>query len=158
MDANRLRPKFKGDMVMKKNSVDVNDYMVKRPVLVHPDTELFEAIHQILRHKISGMTVVDDNKHPVGMLSELDCLRAILSGSYYGEETGTILVKDHMSTEVEDISSHADVISIAQSMLDHKHRRRPVVNGQNQVVGQLTCRNLLKCIKDFDVPSRWFEG
>ena len=67
---------------MKKQSVDVNDYMVKRPVLVNPDTELFEAIHRILRYKISGVTVVDENNHPVGMLSELDCLRAILSGTY----------------------------------------------------------------------------
>jgi CBS domain-containing protein len=141
-----------------KNSVDVNDYMVKRPVLVKPDTELFEAIHQILRYKISGVTVVDDRNHPVGMLSELDCLRAILSGSYYGEEIGTILVKDHMSAGVESVNSHADVISVAQSMLDHKHRRRPVVNRENKVVGQLTCRNILKCIKDFDVPKRWFEG
>lgn len=141
-----------------KNSVDVNDYMVKRPVLVHPDTDLFEAIHRILRYKISGVSVVDDQNHPVGMLSELDCLRAILSGTYYGEEVGTILVKDHMSNAVECVNSHADVIDVAQSMIDHKHRRRPVVNNQNEVVGQLTCRNILKCIKDFDVPKRWFEG
>ena len=140
-----------------KNSVDVNDYMVKRPVLVEPDTEVFEAIHQILRYKISGVTVVDDRKHPVGMLSELDCLRAILSGSYYGD-VGKILVGDHMSVGVESVNSHADVINVAQSMLDHKHRRRPVVNRENKVVGQLTCRNILKCIKDFDVPKRWFEG
>jgi len=140
-----------------KNSVDVNDYMVKRPVLVEPDTEVFEAIHQILRYKISGVTVVDDRKHPVGMLSELDCLRAILSGSYYGD-VGKILVKDHMSVGVESVNSHADVIDVAQSMLDHKHRRRPVVNRENKVIGQLTCRNILKCIKDFDVPKRWFEG
>ncbi|MEQ8690289.1 MAG: CBS domain-containing protein [Pseudomonadales bacterium] len=143
---------------MKKQSVDVNDYMVKRPVLVNPDTELFEAIHRILRYKISGVTVVDENNHPVGMLSELDCLRAILSGTYYGMEVGTILVKDHMTPEVESVHSHADVIDVAQSMLDHKHRRRPVVNDDNVMVGQLTCRNILKCIKDFDVPKRWFEG
>ncbi len=141
-----------------KHSVDVNDYMVKRPVLVQPDTELFEAIHKILRYKISGVTVVDDNRHPVGMLSELDCLRAILSGTYYGTEVGTILVKDHMTSGVESVKSHADVIDVAQSMLDHKHRRRPVVNSDNKVVGQLTCRNILKCVKDFDVPKRWFEG
>ncbi|NKB99558.1 MAG: CBS domain-containing protein [Pseudomonadales bacterium] len=141
-----------------KNLVDVNSYMVKRPVVVTPETELFEAIHKILRHKLSGVTVVDENRHPVGMLSELDCLGAILSGTYYGDEHGTIIVGDHMAREVECVHSHADVIDVAQSMLDHKHRRRPVVNDHNQVVGQLTCRAILKCIKDFDVPKRWFEG
>ena len=141
-----------------KHSVDVHDYMVKRPVLVSPETELFEAIHKMIRHKLSGVTVVDDEHHPVGMLSELDCLRAILSGTYYGEEVGTILVKDHMAPNVECVASHADVIDVAQSMLDHKHRRRPVINDQNQVIGQLTCRAILKAVKDFDVPKRWFEG
>ncbi|MGI9324116.1 MAG: CBS domain-containing protein [Pseudomonadales bacterium] len=141
-----------------KNSVDVNDYMVKRPVLVNPDTALFEAIHRILRYKISGVTVVDESKYAVGMLSELDCLRAILSGTYHGEVLGSILVKDHMSENVESVKSHSDVIDVAQSMLDHKHRRRPVVDANNKVVGQLTCRNILKCIKEFDVPKRWFEG
>ena len=141
-----------------KHSVDVNDYMVKRPVLVTPETELFEAIHQILRHKLSGVTVVAEDKTPIGMLSERDCLRAILSGTYYGDEVGTIRVADHMAENVESVHTHADVIDVAQSMLDHKHRRRPVVNDHNQVVGQLTCRQILKCIKDFDVPKRWFEG
>ena len=141
-----------------KKSVNVRDYMVKRPVLVKPDTELFDAIHEIIRYKISGVTVVDDKRHPVGMLSELDCLRAILSGTYYQEEVGTIRVGDHMTEGVETVDSHADIIQVAQSMLDHKHRRRPVVNDQNQVVGQLSCRAILKGVKDFDVPKRWFEG
>ncbi len=141
-----------------KQSVDVKDYMVKRPVLVTPETELFEAIHQILRHKLSGVTVVNEDKNPVGMLSELDCLKAILSGTYYGDELGNIRVQDHMTPKVECVHNHADVISVAQSMIDHKHRRRPVVNDANEVIGQLTCRAILKCIKDFDVPKRWFEG
>ena len=40
-------------------SVRVRDYMLTRPVVVAPDTDIFEAIHQILVNKISGVTVVD---------------------------------------------------------------------------------------------------
>lgn len=141
-----------------KNSVNIRDYMVKRPVLAHPDTDLFEAIHDIVRYKISGVTVVDDRHHPVGMLSELDCLRAILSGTYYGEEVGSNRVGDYMFENVECIGRNANIIEVAQSMLDHKHRRRPVVDEDNRLIGQVTCRQILKGIKDFDVPKRWFEG
>ena len=56
-------------------SVKVSDHMLRKPVVVKTDTELFKAIHQILTHKLSGVTVVDDHRHPVGVLSELDCLR-----------------------------------------------------------------------------------
>lgn len=126
-----------------KNSVDVNDYMVRNPVTVTPDTDLVEAMNLMIKNRISGVTVIDEDNHPVGMLSELDCLRAILSLRYYQEEVGTMLVKDHMASPVETVPAHADVIQVAQSMLDHKHRRRPVVNDQNQLIGQLTCRAIL---------------
>jgi CBS domain-containing protein len=139
-------------------SVKVRDHMVRRPVLVHPDTELFEAIHQILRHKISGVTVIDEQRKTVGMLSELDCLRAILSGTYYQEEIGTITVDDHMTSTVECVHADEDIITVAQSMLDHKHRRRPVVDDEGHIIGQVTCRGILKAVKDFDVPKRYFEG
>ncbi|MEM1434963.1 MAG: CBS domain-containing protein [Pseudomonadota bacterium] len=135
-------------------SVDVNDYMVKHPVLVAPDMELFEAIHWILENKLSGVTVIDDKKHPVGMLSELDCLRAILSGTYYGDAIGKTPIKEIMTPSVECVTAHADLIDVAQSMLDHKHRRRPVVNGRNEVIGQLTCRQILRVIKNMGVPGK----
>lgn len=133
-------------------SVRVRDYMLTHPVVVKPETDIFEAIHQILVNKISGVTVVDDHRHPIGVLSELDCLRAILWASYHEEEVGTHPVKDHMSTPVETISPGEGIIDVAQSMLDHKRRRRPVVDMHGRMVGQLTCRQLLRAIKEFDVP------
>lgn len=144
--------------MFRKAGVKVSDHMVKRPVMVNADTELFEAIHKILVHKISGVTVVDENRKLVGMLSELDCLRAILSGSYYQEEVGTILVKDHMTSEVETLSPDQQIIDVAVSMLDHKHRRRPVVDQRGNLLGQLTCRQLLKGVKDLDLPGDWREN
>lgn len=143
--------------MLRKAGVKVSDHMVKRPVVVSPDTDLFAAIHKILVHKISGVTVVDENRKVVGMLSELDCLRAILAGSYHQEEVGTILVKDHMTTDVETLDPDELVVDVAVSMLDHKHRRRPVVDQRGNLLGQLTCRQLLKVVKDLDLPENWRE-
>lgn len=134
-------------------SVRVRDYMLTKPVVVKPDTDVFEAIHQILVNRISGVTVVGEDNRPVGVLSELDCLRAILWATYHEEEIGSHPVSDHMSTPVETVYAHDDIIDVAQSMLEHKRRRRPVVDSHGRLVGQLTCRQLLRAIKDFDVPS-----
>jgi CBS domain-containing protein len=134
-------------------SVKVSDHMLRKPVVAKADTELFQAIHQILSHKISGVTVIDDHRHPIGILSELDALRAILSAIYYQEDIGTHIVGDHMSFPVESVSPTDDIIDVAQSMLDHKRRRRPVVDAHGELIGQLTCRQLLKAIKDMDHPE-----
>ena len=139
------------------HSVDINDYMVRQPVLVTPESGLFEAIEAIIGHRLSGVTVVDGDRQPVGMLSELDCLRAILSGTYYGEGVGRSRVAEHMTTGVECVPAHADIVDVARSMLARKRRRRPVVDDRNRVIGQITCRAILRCAKDFDLPSQWPE-
>jgi len=141
-----------------KRTVDVNDYMVKGPVLVTPDTELFEAIDHILRHRLSGVAVVDDNRHPVGMLSELDCLRVVLSGAYYGEQVGSTRVGEHMTKNVDCVKAHANIVDVARSMLANKRRRRPVVDEQNHVLGQITCRAILRCVREFESGTPWAQA
>jgi CBS domain-containing protein len=81
----------------------------------------------------------------MGMLSELDCLRVILAGVYNDEEFGAALVGDVMAREVEVQHPHDDIVDVATSMLDHKHRRRPVVQ-DGLLVGQVTCRQILKVV------------
>ena len=133
-------------------STRVSDHMLQKPVLVTPDTDLFEAIHLILVNKISGLTVVDEASRPVGILSELDCLKAILTGTYYQMAGGR--VSDYMTVGVIDtVSPDDDILLVAQSMLDHKRRRRPVVDSEGVLVGQVTCRQLLKALKDMDHPE-----
>lgn len=145
--------------MFKKTGMQVRDHMINRPVVVNPETDLFAAIHKILVHKISGVSVVDENRKLIGILSELDCLRAILSGSYHQEEVGTILVKDHMTAgNLETVGPDEQIVDVALSMLDHKHRRRPVVDERGNLLGQLTCRQLLKGVKDFDLPENWREN
>lgn len=133
-------------------STRVSDHMLRKPVIVTPETDLFEAIHLILVNRISGLTVVDDRKHPVGVLSELDCLKAILTGTYYQMVGGR--VSDYMTTgEIDTISPDDDILLVAQSMIDHKRRRRPVVGEAGTLVGQVTCRQLLKALKEMDMPA-----
>lgn len=133
-------------------SVKVRDHMLKKPVLVHPETDLFEAMHLILVNKISGVTVVDNRHRPVGILSELDCLGAILSGTYHQEEIGVHKVETYMSSPVETVRPDENIIEVAQSMLDRKRRRRPVVDDEGILIGQVTCRQLLRAIKEMDAP------
>ncbi len=109
---------------------------------------VFRVAYQILRCKVSGLCVIDDDNNLVGILSELDCLRAIVNA---GEEAEMVLVPDMMTTEVESSHPHDDIFRGASSMLDNNHGRLPIsVDGKP--VGQITCRQILKAIKDFAVP------
>lgn len=126
-------------------SVELQDYMIKRPVTVPPEMTIYEAAQIILTNRVSGVIVVGEGNELVGMLSEMDCLRVILAGVYNDEEFGAATVADVMTTDVEVQHPHDDIVDVASSMLDHKHRRRPVVV-DGKLVGQVTCRQILKVI------------
>ena len=91
-------------------SIHGRDYISKTPVTFHPDTNIINAIDVLLKHKISGATVLDDNNNVVGVISELDCLQAILTASYHGEAGGK--VGDFMTKEVVSVCSNLDIVSL----------------------------------------------
>jgi CBS domain-containing protein len=136
---------------MLKN-VDLQHYMLKHPARVHPDDSLFHAIHLILVERISGVCVVDDDGRLVGLLSELDCLRGVLSATYNDTAIGT--VREFMtSTGIQTAQLGDDIVDIAQDMLEHKRRRRPVVDRDGRLVGQISIRQILRAVKEFSSPA-----
>lgn len=129
-------------------SLSVEDYMVKRPVKVKADTPILDAVETILAHRVSGVCVVDENDNLVGVLSELDCLRAIVERIYKKGESTAGYVYEVMTREVDSCKSSEDIVTVAASMLNSKRRRRPVVD-DDKLVGQVTCRQILGAIHDF---------
>lgn len=128
-------------------SVELKDHMLKHPVSVNVDSDMGEAIRLIIDNKISGLCVVEDDNRLVGILSELDCLRAMLSASY--NEGGIGMVREYMALENLVVANpHEDITDVAQDMLRKNKRRRPVVE-DGKLVGQITCRQLLSAVKDF---------
>ena len=128
-------------------SVNLRDYMLPNPVKVKPDDSVVEAMRVIIDNKISGVCVVDVDGNLVGILSELDCLRAALGATY--NKTGVGLVRDHMTGD-NLLVAHPEenILDVAQDMLLKKHRRRPVVEN-GRLIGQITCRQLLSAVKKF---------
>ena len=128
-------------------SVNLRDYMLTNPVKVKPTDNIQEAMQVIIDNKISGVCVVDEQNNLVGILSELDCLRAVLSAIYNEGNTG--LVGEYMASDNLVVAHpNEDIVDVAQDMLLKNKRRRPVVE-DGKLVGQITCRQLLSAVKKF---------
>lgn len=130
-------------------SVDIADYMQHNPAKVLADASLFEAIDIITSRHISGVCVVDAAGHLVGVLSELDCLRAVVSATYdHCADVGS--VADFMTREVTVCRLHDNLVDVARDMIARSQRRRPVVDEHGKLIGQLTCRQLLRVVNAFN--------
>jgi len=126
----------------------IESCMRRNPVTIKADATVYEAIKLTKVHRISGLTVIDDKKRVIGVISELDCLRAVLGNIYNDGNASNALVREHMTTDVVDCSPEEDIVEVAQSMLKSRHRRRPVVQ-DGKLVGQLSCRNILWAIMEY---------
>lgn len=129
-------------------SVDLSDYMLHDPIKVFAGDHMFVAINLIIEHRVSGVCVVDEQDMLVGVLSEMDCLRGILAATY--NENGDVgKASEYMSTDIDVCDIHADLVDVADDMLKKGHRRRPVLD-HGRLVGQITCRQLLRVVSEFN--------
>jgi CBS domain-containing protein len=121
--------------------------MLTNPVKVRPDDNVLDAMQVIINNKISGVCVVDGEQNLVGILSEMDCLKAVLSATYNNTSIGQ--VREHMASDGLVVAHpNEDIIDVAQDMLLKNKRRRPVVEN-GKLIGQITCRQLLSAVKKF---------
>ena len=121
----------------------VKDYMSGKLITFHPDTDVLDAIHELLKHGIAGAPVTDNRGNLVGMLSELDCMKIALHAGYHGHWGGP--VSDYMTTEIETVDSDMSIIDLAQRFLETSFRRFPVIK-DHRLVGQISRRDVLRAL------------
>ncbi|MFC4495673.1 CBS domain-containing protein [Streptomyces ovatisporus] len=135
----------------------VHDLMTRAVVRVHRDTG-FKKIAEILaEYNITALPVVDDDEHPVGVVSEADLLgkqagqpdpAGLLSsreprpGSRAPGEAGTA---DELMTSPPVVARPEwNVVEAARVMADKQVKRLPVVNEADRLVGILSRSDLVR--------------
>ena len=120
----------------------ISDCMHHKPLTVSPGANLVEAIEIITEYKLTGITVTGEAGEVVGILSELDCIKGVLAAVYNDGDPEHSLVRDVMCTDIVSCQPGDSIVEVAQSMLDNRQRRRPVVD-KGKLVGQVSSSNVL---------------
>lgn len=119
----------------------VSDLMDKSFATLREDTPMAEAIKLLVKKKLTGVLVVDEEKKPVGILSEKDCLKLILRHGF--DEFPDDVVGNLMHPVPMTVESNVDIIRAAQIFLENPFRRLAVVD-DGKLVGQITRRDIVK--------------
>lgn len=121
----------------------VRDYMTRDPVTVAPDQDVTEAMKTMLDRGISGVPVVDATGNLVGLLTQRDCLTVAYRAGYHGQIAGR--VSEFMAKEVETVPAGMPLVEVIERFYHSPHRRFPVMEG-NQLVGQISRRDVLRAV------------
>jgi CBS domain-containing protein len=128
---------------MTPKSALVKDYMTGKLVTFHPDTDVLDAIQELVTHGIAGAPVTNNRGELLGMLSELDCMKVALHAGYHGNWGGP--VSDFMTTGTETVEADMSIIDLAQRFMDTGFRRFPVVK-DHRLIGQISRRDVLRAL------------
>lgn len=126
-------------------NIQMKDFMSTKPATVKVDTSLHDAVQLLLEQKISGATVVDEDNRVVGVISEMDLLKALEQMSYYNQGDGK--VKDYMTSDVITVEDNMNIYDVAKKLSELKIRRLPVVK-DGKFVGVISSRSILRVMKD----------
>ncbi|TXD83826.1 CBS domain-containing protein [Subsaximicrobium wynnwilliamsii] len=128
-------------------ALKVSDYMTRELITFRPDQMVEEVIQALIKYKISGGPVVNENNELIGVISEGDCLKDLSESRYYNMPMEQHKVENRMVKNVETIDGDMNVFDAAKVFLDSKIRRFPIVEN-GKLIGQISQKDILKASLD----------
>lgn len=126
-------------------AIRCSDVMTPAVYCLDPDESIDRAAGKLLRQKISGCPVVEDDK-VIGVISEVDLLRALYPVTQ--GETPTGKVRDHMTPTPIGLKPDADVLEAAHFFFEYPVRRAPVMDENGALQGLVSRRDVLRALEE----------
>jgi CBS domain-containing protein len=117
------------------NSID--DIMVKTVVTVKPEEMLLQVQKVMLKHIISRLVVVGKDGKPIGIVTQKDVVRFLLSDTSK-RGIDEIPVKEVMSKRLVTVKPSASISNVAKTMLKKKISSLIVVDKSGALAGIVT--------------------
>ena len=138
---------YQGNLVGKipeqAEDITVADYMSRDMIVFHPEESIIKVMESLVKHRVSGAPVVNENRELIGIISEGDCIKQISESRYYNMPMDNINVENYMVKEVETIPSDMNLFDAAKKFLSVRKRRFPVCE-EGKLVGIISQKDILK--------------
>ena len=132
-----------GEANVQAEKITVRDCMSQSMILFHKDQSIIEVVDMLIKFRVSGGPVVDEQKRVIGIISEGDCVKQISESRYYNMPMEDTRVERYMSREVETISPDVNLFDVANLFLKSKRRRFPVVE-EDRIIGIVSQKDVLR--------------
>ncbi|HYV65559.1 MAG TPA: CBS domain-containing protein [Myxococcales bacterium] len=136
----------------------VSRIMARHVICVQGDMTLRDLAAILVRRRISGMPVVDDEFRPLGIVSKSDLIRySVEEGRGDAAETDDIgdaggCVARVMTPAVATLGERASVLEAAAIMAEQRIHRLPIVGRDGRIVGVVSSLDVLAWISR-DLPQ-----
>ena len=134
----RFRPASERSNAANKGELLAEDAMKCGLVTARPDTLLYDAMDMITRHHVTGLPVVDEGFHLLGVITEKDLLDCVQRPEAVGASVGAFMTKD-----VVAFDRKTNLRSICECLIANDFHRVPILDGR-RLVGIISRSDILK--------------
>ena len=129
-------------------SLKVKDLMVENVITIGAEVPVREAVKIMNRHEIGSLVVVKDKK-PIGIVTERDMLKRVLSTT---RDPRALEVCEIMSKPLVVMEPEMNIGDAVKLMFEHKIKKLPVVKGEH-LVGIVSLTDVINSPE----MTRWLE-
>ena len=115
--------------------------MTRDVITAQPESSLLMAMKILVDKGISGLPVTDLDMNILGVITEKDFLRLMISDVITKNE----IVKNYMSTDVKFFGPNDNVVTICEFFMNNNFRRVPIVDN-GKLVGVISRRDIIRLI------------
>ncbi|MCU9614618.1 ABC transporter ATP-binding protein [Caldibacillus lycopersici] len=112
------------------------DIMVSDPVKVSPKRNVLQAIEIMKENKVDSLMVTDKHHALIGLVTLKDIKLQKMNAT----------IEEVMATNVLSVSAEDNLISVLQTMNEHKIGYLPVVNETRKLIGLITRSSILSVL------------
>ena len=123
---------------------EITDMMSTDVITINPNTTIADAIEVLLKHRITGVPVVDKKKRLLGIVSEKDLLKLVyeLKSKSYDSNNGLKTVESIMTKGVVSFDENDSLIDVCKCLMEGNFRRVPILSC-SKVAGIISRPDLL---------------
>lgn len=141
--------------------IPVSEVMTKEVLTLKKDADIHEVARLLSENKISGLPVVDDENHVLGIVTEADVfymagmkrehtfkdvLRHILGEPVPGGNSGH-KVEDVMTSPTITANPDTDIKKAARILDERRIKRLPVVDKENKLIGIISRADIVRAMR-----------
>ena len=126
----------------------VAELMQTKVRVIAPDAPIVDLVHELADARVSGLPVVDESAHVIGVVSATDVLREAAGLADPRAKSHTLAretVRDIMTPNPRLIAPDADARDAAKLMLDAEVRRL-FVEDQGRLVGVISQTDIAQAV------------
>jgi len=106
-----------------RSTKPLKDVLNRDVITIGPTASVSEAAYLMMREEIGSLVVVDDERFPLGIITDRDLVISVIAGGKNSEE---VIVEEVMTKDLVYIDESANIMDILSTLSEYSIRRMPV--------------------------------